>query len=143
MSQSVTPMEGISAMKDLSRDARPSAIRALYLVVRQALPLESETGLFILASSLDVLMTWYLLFHGGAGDRTWFVESNPIPRYFLYSWGFDALVYFKFALVAVVAVICQIIARRNIEVARRVLNFATLLVTGVVIYSIVLMIQNA
>ena len=111
-------------------------------MVRQSLPLERETGLFILASSLDVLTTWYLLYYGGTGDRAWFVESNPIPRYFLYSWGFDALVYFKFALVAFVIVICQVIARRNLSVGRRVLNFATLLVTAVVVYSIALMVQN-
>lgn len=129
-------------MKDLSHDVRPSAVRILCALLRNGVPLERETGLFVLASSFDVLMTWYLLFYGGTHGRTWFVESNPIPRYFLYSWGFDALVYFKFALVAVVAVICQVIARRKIDVARRVLNFATLLVTGVVVYSIVLMVQN-
>ena len=111
-------------------------------MLRQGLPLERETAFFILASALDVMMTWYLLMHGGSDDRTWFVESNPIPRYFLYSWGFDALVYFKFAIVAVVAVICQIIARSKLEVARRVLNFATVVVTGVVIYSIVLMVRH-
>lgn len=129
-------------MKDLSNPGRPSAARTLYFMVRDSLPLERETGLFILASSLDVLMTWYLLYYGGTGERTWFVESNPIPRYFLYSWGFDALVYFKFALVGFVVLICQIIARRNMNVARRLLNFATLLVTAVVVYSIVLMAQN-
>jgi hypothetical protein len=130
-------------MKDLSDHDRPSTARALYLMVRQSLPLERETGLFVLASSFDVLTTWYLLYYGGTGERTWFVESNPIPRYFLYSWGFDALVYFKFALVAFVILICQIIARRNLSVGRRVLNFATLMVSVVVIYSIVLMVQNA
>jgi hypothetical protein len=88
-------------------------------------------------------MTWYLLFNSASNDRTWFVESNPIPRYFYESWGFDGLVYFKFAMVAFVAVICQVIARTKIDVARRVLNLATLLVTGVVIYSVVLMVRNA
>jgi hypothetical protein len=130
-------------MKEISHDHRPSAIRSLYQVLRNGLPLEPETALYILMSTADVFMTWYLLYNGGADERTWFVESNPIPRYFLDSWGFDGLVYFKFALVAFVAFICQVIARTKIEVARRVLNLATLLVTGVVIYSIVLMVQHA
>jgi hypothetical protein len=112
-------------------------------VLRNGLPLEPETALFILVSTADVFMTWYLLYNRGADDRTWFVESNPIPRYFFESWGFDGLVYFKFALVAFVAVICQVIARTKVDVARRVLNLATLLVTGVVIYSVVLMVQHA
>lgn len=129
-------------MKEMSHENRQSTVRTLYLLLRQGLPLEGETALFILASTLDVMMTWYLLFHGGSDHRIW-VESNPLPRYFLDSWGFDALVYFKFSLVALVALICQFVARHKIEVARRVLNFATLLVTGVVIYSIALMVQNA
>jgi hypothetical protein len=104
--------------------------------------LEPETALYILMSTADVFMTWYLLYNGASNDRTWFVESNPIPRYFLESWGFDGLVYFKFSLVAFVAVICQVIARTRLDVARRVLNLATLLVTGVVIYSVALMVQH-
>jgi hypothetical protein len=127
----------------MSHDHRPSAIRSLYHVLRNGLPLEPETALYIFVSTADVFMTWYLLFNSASNDRTWFVESNPIPRYFYESWGFDGLVYFKFAMVAFVAVICQVIARTKIDVARRVLNLATLLVTGVVIYSVVLMVRNA
>jgi hypothetical protein len=130
-------------MKEMSHDHRRSAIRSLYHVLRNGLPLEPETALYILVSAADVFMTWYLLYNGGADDRTWFVESNPIPNYFYESWGFDGLVYFKFAMVAFVAIICQVIARTKIDVARRVLNLATLLVTGVVIYSVVLMVQHA
>jgi len=107
------------------------------------LPLESETGLFIMASTLDVVMTYILVNKSTAGNHTWFVESNPFARYFWESWGFDGLVLFKFGLVALVSVICQIIARQKIEVARRVLYFATLIVTSVVIYSVVLMVQHS
>jgi hypothetical protein len=41
-----------------------------------------------------------------------------------------------------VTVICQIIARSKIEVARRVLNLASILVMGVVIYSVILMTRH-
>ena len=96
-----------------------------------------------MASTLDVIMTWYLVTHSTEGSHTWFVESNPVARYFMDSWGFDGLVYFKFGMVAVVSVICQLIARHKVEVARRVLYFATLMVTSVVVYSVVLMFQHA
>ncbi|MGE5193970.1 MAG: DUF5658 family protein [Deltaproteobacteria bacterium] len=129
------------SMNELSHGNRPSAMRTLILALRHRLPLEGETALFILASALDAMMTRYLLVSGGSGDK-WFVESNPIPRYFLESWGLDGLTYFKFALVALVSVICQIIARRRVEVARRVLNFASIVVLGVVIYSVVLMARH-
>lgn len=128
-------------MKEMSRDNRPSPVRTLYLMLCGRLPLESETGLFIMVSTLDVIMTWYLV--KSAGDNhTWFVESNPFARYFWDRWDFDGLVFFKFGLVALVSVICQIIARQKIDVARRVLYFATLMVTSVVIYSVILMVQH-
>ena len=129
-------------MKEMSRDNRPSPVRTLYLMLCGRLPLEGETGLFIMASTLDVVVTWYLVTRSTADNHTWFVESNPFARYFLDSWGFDGLVFFKFGLVALVSVICQVIARHKVEVARRVLYFATLVVTSVVVYSVVLMVQH-
>jgi hypothetical protein len=130
-------------MKEMSHDNRPSAVRTFYLALRQRFPLENETATYIVVSAMDVLLTYYLLNYNSANGQFRFVESNPIPQYFLGSWGdFAALVYFKFALVALVAVICQFIARTKIEVARRVLNFASIVVTGVVVYSVVLMVQH-
>ena len=129
-------------MKEITHDDRPSAARPLYSMLLHGLPLEGETALFILASTLDMVMTWYLIYHRTTDSPIFFVESNPIPRYFLYSWGFDGLVYFKFFLVGLVSLICQIIARRRIDIARRVLLFATVIVMGVVIYSVVLMVQH-
>ena len=125
-------------MKEMSRDNRPSPVRTLCLMLCGRLPLESETGLFIMASTLDVIMTYFLVTKSIGENHTWFVESNPFALYFWESWGFKGLVFFKFALVALVSVICQIIARHKVEVARRVLYFATLMVTSVVVYSVVL-----
>jgi hypothetical protein len=101
------------------------------------LPLESETTWFILLSALDVFVT-YLLVRDGR-----FVEGNPIARYFLNHWGVPGMVYFKFALVAVVVVIVQVIARRRPTVARRLVWFAILVVFGVVCYSLALFARHA
>jgi len=101
------------------------------------LPLERETTLFILVSALDVFMTWILL------SRRGFVESNPIALYFIEGWGIKGMVYFKFALVAFISVLCQIIAVKKLDVAKRILQFATVLVSCVVLYSLSLLVRYA
>jgi hypothetical protein len=94
--------------------------------------------LFIVSSALDVLMTWIML-----SNHEGFVESNPIAKFFLDHWGPRGLVYFKFAMVAFVAVVCQIIALKREDIARRILYFATALVACVVIYSFMLLIRHS
>jgi|SRR5579872_4568788 len=129
-------------MKEMSRENRPSSVRTLYLMLCGRLPLEGETGLFIMASTLDVVMTLYLVAGSTSDHHIRFVESNPFARFFWDTWGPDGLVFFKFGLVALVSVICQIIARHKVELARKVLYFATFMVTSVVVYSVVLMVQH-
>ncbi len=99
---------------------------------RNQLPLESETTIFILVSALDIFMTWILL----SGDG--FRESNPIAKYFLDRWGRKGFVGFKFASVTVVCVIAQIVATKNLRLARMVLLFGTIVVGAVVVYSFML-----
>src|SRR5262245_8862941 len=99
------------------------------------LPLEHETAIYLLVSSLDVFMTYLLLRNDHTEEDVWFFESNPVARYFLYHWGPRGMIYFKFVMVGVVCLIAQVIAARRIRVARRLLWFATLVVAGVVIYS--------
>jgi hypothetical protein len=136
------PREGKTAMKEACHDGQASPARAWSFVGLDGFPLELETSLFVLASALDFLMTWLLLNYQSAGGHIEFVESNFVARYFLYSWGFNGLIGFKFATVAMVAVICQIIARSRIEVARRLLQFATVAAMGVVVYSVVLLFRH-
>lgn len=100
------------------------------------LPLERETCIFILVNALDVFMTYILLVTGN------FRESNQIANYFLAGWGIKGLVYFKFGLVAVVTLIAQIVARKKFNTGRNLLNFGSLVVAGVVIYSVALFIRS-
>ena len=107
-----------------------------HTVFRKQLPLERETAVFILANALDVFMTHRLLHMGG------FRESNPLADYFLAHWGIRGMVYFKFVLVAFVAVIAQIVYAHRPRTARWLLNGASLLTACVVLYSVRLLVVN-
>lgn len=93
---------------------------------------------FVLVSTLDVFMTYVLLRQPGGR----FVESNPIARYFIYGWGVKGMVGFKLSMTAFVCVISQIVYQRRPLVAKWLLNGATLVVAGVVIYSLMLMLKH-
>ena len=99
----------------------------------RALPFEHETSLFILVSAADLFMTYILLWQGA------FRESNPIADYFLKQWGAKGLIGFKFAMVAIVCTLAQIIARKKPETARRLLSLATLFMSIVVLYGFALL----
>ena len=102
------------------------------------LPLETETCFFILASAMDVVVTYLLLNHSSN-----FIESNHIAAYVLAKFGFKGMVYFKFTLVAFVTVIAQIVARTRPKLARRLLIGGTLVTAVVVIYSAALWYQHS
>ena len=109
-------------------------------VFRLPLPLQRESALFLIVSVLDVMMTYMLLDdQAGVPGRVVFYESNPVARYFLEGWGLRGIVFFKFAMVMVVEVIAHAIAIKKVEVARRLLEFGTLVVSAVVIYGMALM----
>ena len=75
-------------------------------------------------------MTYLLLNLGN------FRESNALANFFLERFGMNGMIFFKFAIVAFVCVIAQIVATQKIKLARWLLNFGTLLVGLVVIYSL-------
>lgn len=100
------------------------------------LPLESETAWFVLVSALDVFLTYLLI------RQPHYTEANPIAAFFINHWGIRGMVYFKFFMVAFVAIISQVIARSREDIARRLLQFATVVVAGVVIYSLMLFIRS-
>lgn len=112
-------------------------------IARRRLHLERETCLFAVASALDFLMTWNLLGYQGVAGDVRFVESNPVACFFLTHWGVGGLVGFKFTMVGLVAAACQAIALTRMTAARRVLQFAALVASLVVVYSAGLMIQHS
>jgi hypothetical protein len=100
------------------------------------LPSEHEFTLFILVSALDLFATYLLLAHGG------FTESNPVANYFIHSWGVKGMVYYKFSMVAIICTIAYIVGHYRPHAARRLLQFATIVVAAVVAYSVVLFVRH-
>jgi hypothetical protein len=101
---------------------------------RDKLPLERETCWFILVNLLDFFASYALFRRRNMG------EANPIAAWFIDGWGLlKGMLFYKLALVAFVCVIVQLIALRSVPVARRVLYFGIIVVSGVVAYSVVLL----
>jgi curved DNA-binding protein CbpA len=95
------------------------------------LKLQDETSYFILANFMDLVMTGILL-------RNSAVEANPIANYFYQQFGFFGMIGLKIASVALVCVIAQYIASRDLRKAKWLLVGGTLCVAGVVVYSMFL-----
>ncbi len=113
------------------------------VLFRLPVPLQRQSSLFLIVSVLDVMMTYILLADvGGVTGPSVFYESNPVARYFLEGWGVRGIVYFKFAMVAVVEAIAHVVAIKNVAIGRRLLEFGTLVVSIVVIYSMLLLIAQ-
>ncbi len=107
------------------------------------LPLETETTIFILVNLLDFFVTYWLLMAGGMGNMR-FVESNPVARYFIESWGpVKGMLGFKLALVTFVCLVAQVIALQREDLGRKVLIFGTLATGGVVVYGLALYLRHA
>lgn len=105
-------------------------------IFRDRLPLEKETYWFILVNVLDFFATYQILM------RKVGYESNPVAQWFLHGWGpLKGLLAYKLAMVAFVCVIVQIIAVKQVKTARWVLIFGTLVVGGVVVYSVILLLR--
>ncbi len=106
------------------------------IMVHRKLPLETETAQFMLVSVLDFVMTFLMIRTGR------FTEGNVLARFFLDSWGPMGMLYFKMAIVGVVAVLAQVIACKTLTTARKLLNTATAIMALVVIYSLFLLLRS-
>jgi len=70
------------------------------------------------------------------------IEANPIANIFLEKFNFNGLIVFKLVIVAGVCVIAQIIAAKSVRKGRNLLNFGSLLVGAVVVYSCWLLVDK-
>ncbi|MAT16340.1 MAG: hypothetical protein CMJ46_13845 [Planctomyces sp.] len=109
--------------------------------------LQRETITFMVINLGDIIMTWFLLssraFHAESGSHTSFYESNPVAGYILNHWGIRGMIFFKAAMVGGVILITQYVAQSRLPLARRILNFGSVVVLCVVFYSVWLLRQHA
>jgi hypothetical protein len=103
-------------------------IGAARFLFKHPLPLESETSWFLLLGVADLVVTFLLLRTGAAN------ESNPLARMVLLAGGLRGLIYYKCALLAVVAVLVQGIALKHPTTARTVLHVGIAAQWFVVVY---------
>lgn len=82
----------------------------------------------IFVSALDVILTRVVLFFGGK-------EVNPIADWILSEFGRMGLSIFKFIIVGVVIICCEIIGRRSWKVARNLAVVSILISLVPVIWS--------
>ncbi len=101
----------------------------LQKILKNDLPLQTESSYFILANVMDIFLTFLLLYNGA-------IEANPIANAVLQKFGFHSLIWYKLWTVAAVCVIAQLVATRRPNTARFLLITGTVLVSAVVIHSI-------
>lgn len=92
---------------------------------------------FVLFSTLDVVLTWHILErHGGS-------EINPVADLLIRHWGFIGAVGLKYALVLVVIIVCEWIARRRERTGRRLAWLAVAISLVPPIWSFTLLVVHA
>lgn len=72
---------------------------------------------FVIVSAWDLIYTWVILSMGGR-------EINVLANAVLHAHGYTGMVAFKFALVVLVVVLCEVIGRRNDRTGRRLAIWA-------------------
>jgi hypothetical protein len=76
-----------------------------------------EHLLFVFVSSLDILFTLLILWLGG-------VEVNPIAAAVLAVHGFNGMILFKYTLVVLVVLICEVVGRHRRRTGRGLARIA-------------------
>jgi hypothetical protein len=87
--------------------------------------------LFIALSTLDILLTWYILRQGGS-------EVNPVAERVILYWGLPGAIGFKYALTLFVVVACEIIGRVQERWARNLIRAGILVASFPPAYSLAL-----
>jgi len=99
----------VPARKDETPAAPPApADRSLLL---QAATYPTVYTWYVFLSSLDIMFTWVVLHAGGR-------EENVLADWIIEQFNLPGLVLFKFCLVVLVVLICEVVGRRNAALGR-------------------------
>ncbi len=112
-------------------------------MARRGLLFETEVSWFVLASALDVALTFLVLHYSNSGmTHGTFVESNPVAQWFIIHWGFRGMAGYKLLMTLIVVVIAEFVGRQKPTVARMLLWGGTIMVAAVVIQSVRLLLAH-
>ncbi len=105
-----TPSGAVAPPRDAraTQDGPASARRSLLF---QAATYPTVYTWYVFLSSLDIMFTWVVLHAGGR-------EENVIADWIIQQFNLPGLVLFKFCLVVLVVLICEIVGRRNPTLGR-------------------------
>ena len=87
---------------------------------------------FVLLGALDIMLTWVVLHMGGR-------EVNVLADWIIRRWALPGMVVFKFVLVMVVVIICEIVGRHSARAGRRLAKLAVIITAIPVVLSFVQM----
>lgn len=85
---------------------------------------------FVMLSALDVVLTWFILLLGGT-------EVNALADAVISRTGLNGILIYKFCLVIVVVLSCEVIGRRRPQLGRRLAHWSIAITAAPVILSIV------
>lgn len=84
---------------------------------------------FVLVSALDVVLTWFILLVGGS-------EVNVLADAVIASAGLKGILIYKFCLVLLVVVICEVVGRRRPRAGQKLALLAIAVTSVPVILSV-------
>ncbi len=90
---------------------------------------------FVLISALDVVLTWFILLLGGS-------EVNVLADAVIAHAGLKGILIYKFCLVVLVVLLCEIIGRRRPRVGRNLAGLAIVITALPVILSVTQLIRG-
>jgi hypothetical protein len=100
-----------------------------------AMRFPNEYVWLIFFSSLDIMLTWTILARGGR-------EVNPVARLVIDAWGLAGAILFKFALMMLVIIVCEVVARQRPPTATRLARLAVVISAVPVVYSLALLLAH-
>lgn len=96
----------------------------------------------IFFATLDVILTALVLTFGGDESRGGAEEINPIARLIIDHWQMAGAMAFKFALIVLAIVLCELTGRRGLAAGRRLAWTCVLISAFPVLWSLALLVTH-
>jgi hypothetical protein len=104
------------------------------LLLRQNVKYAQEYLAFVLLNLFDLFLTGYIFRYEG-------MEANAAAQAIIERYGYLGFVVYKFALVTIVVLACEAIAKKNEQLAKIIIMFGCIVYTALVLYEIALIVH--